>query len=102
MGASTIASVSREVLELDPGGAIVRANRIAVVSTGASAATGGSTALARSQLVLSQVRLHVPVDHLVENGGRNVLQRLTKCCAHLILNLALEEVVEALTLANNS
>ena len=54
--------------------------------------------MASTHLVLSDVGLNVTSDHLVEHRGRDVLQWLTQGSAHLILDLSLQEVVQAFTL----
>ena len=54
--------------------------------------------MASTHLVLANVGLHVTRDHLVEHRGRDVLQGLTQGSAHLILDLSLQEVVQAFTL----
>ena len=99
MWAPTIlTSIPCEVLELHARWALRWAHRLAIIPTGASSATRWGSALACAQLIFAQVGLYVPVDHLVQNTSRNVLQRLSKRSSHLVLDLSFKEVVETFAL----
>ena len=93
--AGTVRTAPCEVLKVDSGAT----GRHVFIGTAASTATTtGWGALSSSHLILAQVRLHILCYHLVKHRCGNVLQGLAESRSHLIFNLSLEEVIQALTL----
>ena len=70
-----------------------------LLGTSASAATARRRALAGAHLVFAQVCLHIFRHHFVEDGVADVLEWLAESCAHLVLNLTLQEVVKVFALS---
>jgi len=96
VGSTTLRLVTCEIFEMDA--SFLGAGFSISASAGASSATRWGAALASAHFVLAKVGLDITADHLVKNGGRDVLKRLTEGRSHLILNLTFEEIVKSLAL----